>query len=55
MSIDTEITGSPASIRAAGEWIAGTLRPAVNAGADAFADARTEAGGDWLGETGAAF
>lgn len=55
MSIDTEITGSPASIRAAGEWIAGTLRPAVNAGADAFADARTEAGGDWRGETGAAF
>lgn len=55
MSIDTEITGSPASIRASAEWVGGTLRPAVGDGVDAFADARTEAGGDWRGETGAAF
>jgi hypothetical protein len=55
VSIDTEITGSPASIRASAEWVGGTLRPAVAAGVDAFADARTEAGGDWRGETGATF
>lgn len=55
MSIDTEITGSPASIRSSAEWVGGTLRPAVGDGLDAFADARTEAGGDWRGETGAAF
>jgi hypothetical protein len=55
VSIDTEITGSPASIRASAEWVGGTLRPAVTGGVDAFAGARTEAGGDWRGEAGAAF
>ncbi len=55
MSIDTEITGSPASIRSGADWIAETLRPAVSAGVDAFADARTEAGGDWRGDAGVAF
>lgn len=55
MSIDTEITGSPASIRASAEWVGGTLRTAVGAGVEAFADARTEAGGDWRGEAGTAF
>ena len=55
MSIDTEITGSPASIRASAQWIRGTLATGIRAGVDAFADSRTEAGGDWRGETGAEF
>ena len=55
MPIDTEITGSPASIRASADWVGATLRPAIGGGMDAFADARTEAGGDWRGATGAAF
>lgn len=55
MSIDTEITGSPSSIRASAEWIGSTLRRAVGEGLDAFADARTQARGDWRGETGTAF
>ena len=55
MAIDTEITGSPGSIRAAAEWVGGSLRTAVESGTDAFADARTTAGGDWRGEAGSAF
>ena len=55
VSIDTEITGSPASIRASATWVGDTLRPAISAGMDAFADSRTEAGGDWRGDAGAAF
>lgn len=55
MPIDTEITGSPESVLAAAEWIASTLRPGIEAGEDAFAGARNEAGGDWRGDTGAAF
>lgn len=55
MSIDTEITGSPSSIRASAWWLGETLAPATRAGADAFADCRTEAGGDWRGETAAEF
>ncbi|WP_210438793.1 hypothetical protein [Nocardioides xinjiangensis] len=55
MSIDTEITGSPASIRAGADWVGDTLRPAIRAGVDAFAASRTEAGGDWRGGAGAAF
>lgn len=55
MSIDTEIKGSPESIRNAAEWIGATLRPGIEAGTDAFADCRNVAGGDWRGDTGAAF
>lgn len=55
MPIDTEITGSPESIRSAAEWIGSTLRPGIEVGVDAFAGARNEAGGDWRGDTGAAF
>lgn len=55
LPIDTEIKGSPESILGAAEWIGSTLRPGIEAGVDAFADARNEAGGDWRGDTGAAF
>lgn len=55
MSIDTEITGSPASIRAAAGWLGGNLRPAVAAGAQSMVAARREAVSDWRGATGEAF
>ncbi len=55
MSIDTEIEGSPSSIRTAASWLADTLKPAVEKGGDSFAAARRTAGGDWRGETGEAF
>ena len=37
VSIDTEIEGSPGSIRAAASWLSGTLKPAVEKGGDSFA------------------
>ena len=55
MSIETEIKGSPASIRAAAAWLGDTLRPAVESGGDAFVGARREASSEWRGETGDAF
>ncbi|MGH3361247.1 MAG: hypothetical protein ACRDOM_02195 [Nocardioides sp.] len=55
MSIETEIKGSPGSIRSAATWLGGTLRPAVESGGDAMADARRTAGGEWRGNTGDAF
>ncbi len=55
VSIDTQIEGSPGSIRAAASWLSGTLKPAVEKGGDSFAAARRTAGGDWRGETGEAF
>ena len=50
VSIDTEIEGSPDSIRAAASWLSGTLKPAVENGGDSFAAARRTAGGDWRGD-----
>ena len=55
MPVDTEITGSPASIEGAADWLRGTLAKAVTGGADAMAAARSTAGSDWQGETGSAF
>lgn len=55
MPIETEIKGSPASIRQAGTWLGGTVKRAVGRGGDAMLDARREAGSEWLGETGASF
>ncbi|MFC7358809.1 hypothetical protein [Nocardioides astragali] len=55
MSIETEIKGSPSSVRRAGDWVGSTLRPAIDDGLSAFGDARTEAAGDWRGEAGSAF
>ncbi|HEX6149358.1 hypothetical protein [Nocardioides sp.] len=55
MSIDTEIEGSPSSIRAAATWLSDTLQPAVEEGGDSFAAARRSAAADWRGDTGEAF
>lgn len=55
MAIDTEITGSPGSIRSAATWLGGTLRPAVGRGGDALLGARRTAASEWRGDTGGAF
>lgn len=55
MGLDTEIKGSPSSVRAAAGWITGSLGPAVDRGVDALLDAGRTAGGDWRGDTGTAF
>ena len=55
MAIETELTGSPASIRGAATWLSGTLGPAVERGGNALTHARREASGDWRGRTGDAF
>lgn len=55
MSIETEIEGSAASIRAAATWLGDSLKSAVGRGSDALLGARREAGSEWRGETGAAF
>lgn len=55
MAIDTEITGSPASIEGAAAWVRGTLGTAVSTSADRMASARTAAASDWDGEAGRAF
>ncbi|QZY28789.1 WXG100 family type VII secretion target [Nocardioides coralli] len=55
MSIETEIEGSPASIRSAAGWLSGSLRPAVERGGEALVAARRTASADWRGETAEAF
>ena len=55
MPVDTEITGSPASVEAAADWLRSTLGKAVASSADALAAARSTAASDWQGETGSAF
>lgn len=55
LSIETEIAGDPASVRAAATWLRDTLRPALSSGSDAIVEARRDANGEWRGETGAAF
>lgn len=55
MPIETEIKGSPGSIRAAAAWLDDTLAPAVGRGADALAASRRLAASDWHGATGDAF
>lgn len=55
MTIETEIQGSPGSIRAAAGWLSDTLRPAVARGSESLVAARRSAGSDWRGETGEAF
>ena len=55
MPIDTEIKGSPASIRAAASWLDESLAPGVGRGADALVASRRLSASDWRGETGDAF
>ena len=55
MPIDTEITGTPGSIRSAAAWLEDTLAAAVGRGAEALAASRRLAASDWHGETGDAF
>ncbi len=55
MGLDTEITGSPASVRGASTYLSGSLRPAVDDGADALVGARSLALSDWGGDSGPAF
>ena len=55
MAIETEIEGSPASIRSAASWLSGTLQPAVERGSDSLVAARRAAGSDWRGATSEAF
>ncbi|MCY7396921.1 MAG: hypothetical protein LH468_12375 [Nocardioides sp.] len=55
MPIETEIKGSPSSIRSAGTWLRDTLGPAVDGGVDAMNGARQLAASDWLGDTGQSF
>jgi hypothetical protein len=55
VSLDTEITGEPASIRSASTWLRDTLAPALDGSIDALNDARKTAASDWQGATGSAF
>ncbi|ANH38356.1 hypothetical protein I601_1926 [Nocardioides dokdonensis FR1436] len=55
MSIDTEIPGSPDSIEATAEWLAGSLGAALGAGVGHVASARTAASGDWAGAAAGGF
>jgi uncharacterized protein YukE len=55
MSLDTEITGSPASIESAAQWLSGTLAPSVMKAADSLHTARGDAASDWDGDAGTAF
>lgn len=55
MSIDTEIPGSPDSIEATAEWLAGSLGAALGAGVGLVASARTAASGDWAGAAAGGF
>ncbi len=55
MPIETEIKGTPSSLRSAAGWLGGTLQPAVERGADSLVAARRSASSDWRGSTGDAF
>lgn len=55
MSLDTEITGNPASIESAADWLSGTLAPTVSRAGDALHSARGDAESDWDGSAGSAF
>lgn len=52
--IDLDVPGSPASVRAAAEWLSPTLRDAVDTWSDATAQIRTSSN-HWQGESGDAY
>lgn len=53
--LDTEIKGSPASIRTVGTWLRSDLGPGLRDLGDTAAAQRSAAQGDWQGEAGTAF
>jgi hypothetical protein len=52
---DTEVPGSPGSVRAGAAWLRGSVAQAVGAAADHVADARNEAASEFLGQAGQAY
>ena len=55
MALDTEVPGSPASVRSASTYLSSSLRPAVDRGADALVASRGLAMSDWGGDSGPEF
>lgn len=55
MSVETEIKGSPSSIRTAATWLRGTLEPALTDAGDAANSARREAEMGWDSVAGEEF
>jgi len=55
VSIDTEIEGSPSSVKGVATWLRQTLATALDDAAEAASTARTSALGSWDGEAGDEF